>query len=635
MVDNSTRTHGIRDVAVVGGGLAGLSTACALVESGYRVHLIERRPYVGGRASSYEHPGTGEVVDNCQHVLLGCCTNLIAFYRQLGVADRIRWFDRITFLEPGGRKSLLSPGSLPAPLHNAVSFLRSSAFSMADKLAISRGMLAFLRGVPQDDGENFAAWLARHGQTRRAIDRFWNPVLVSALNEDLDRVSVHYAAMVFRTSFMQSAQAGWMGVPTIPLSELYSHAVGFIQSHGGEVSLRKSVESFDYDDRNHRWRVGFDGGSVEADAVVLAVPFESMQKLLPQLPGQIDDAPDRLAQQLEHFQHSPITGIHLWFDRPVTDLEHAVLLDTTIQWMYNKSLLQPKAARGRSRKLSGTGGERVEVAGTKISPGDNRSGIAGVGRILSSGARSKAVEGRGHERSARNIFCYARARCVPAWSNDCMATIISGRGLDGDRLAINDGRRGAQRVSCGGGFDASGWESAEISASRFTCAGVDAVVSVEILTILSAEKKYTRTDTHGCEPAAMVHIFFQNPLGRKSICHKRQSRGCWSDQTDVCPAEREQQREETQRHAEQAAKETGIPQHSQNGSFEAGMVADHVEISDLTHGPGDQNIACGRHCDDDANHQPDRWSCERFHAEGPFCWLVASTATGVSSSEIS
>ena len=113
----------MHDVAVVGGGLAGLSAACALAESGYRVHLIERRPYVGGRASSYEHPGTGEMVDNCQHVLLGCCTNLIAFYKQLGVADQIRWFDRITFIEPGGRQSLLHP-DLPAPLHNAMSFLR-------------------------------------------------------------------------------------------------------------------------------------------------------------------------------------------------------------------------------------------------------------------------------------------------------------------------------------------------------------------------------------------------------------------------------------------------------------------------------------------------------------------------------
>jgi zeta-carotene desaturase len=342
MANATTQKADIQDVVVVGGGLAGLSAACALADSGYRVHLIERRPYVGGRASSYEHPGTGEVVDNCQHVLLGCCTNLIAFYKQLGVADQIRWFSRITFMEPGGRQSLLRPGSLPAPLHNAMAFLQSSALSLLDKLAISRGMMSFLQGVPADDGESFASWLARHGQTRRAIDRFWNPVLVSALNEDLDRVSVHYAAMVFRTSFMQSEQAGWMGVPTIPLSELYSHAVGFIQAHGGQVSLRTGVDSFTYDETTRRWRIGFEGGNIEADAVVLAVPFESMQKLYPLLPPLADCASDSLAGKLGHFQHSPITGIHLWFDREITDLDHAVLLDTTIQWMYNKTRLQPQ-----------------------------------------------------------------------------------------------------------------------------------------------------------------------------------------------------------------------------------------------------------------------------------------------------
>ncbi|MGB8480564.1 MAG: hydroxysqualene dehydroxylase HpnE [Acidobacteriaceae bacterium] len=342
MANATTRNPGIHDVVVVGGGLAGLSAACALADSGYHVHLIERRPYVGGRASSYEHPGTGEVVDNCQHVLLGCCTNLIGFYNQLGVSDQIRWFNRITFIEPGGRQSLLRPGSLPAPLHNAMAFLQSSALSLADKAAISRGMMNFLRDVPADGGESFASWLARHGQTRRAIDRFWNPVLVSALNEDLDRVSVHYAAMVFRTSFMQSEQAGWMGVPTIPLSELYSHAVGFIEAHGGQVSLRTSVDSFQYDEQSRRWQIGFEGGNIEADAVVLAVPFESMQKLCPLLPPPAGGASETLADKLEHFRHSPITGIHLWFDRTITDLNHAVLLDTTIQWMYNKTRLQPQ-----------------------------------------------------------------------------------------------------------------------------------------------------------------------------------------------------------------------------------------------------------------------------------------------------
>src|SRR4029078_8568230 len=112
-----------KSVGVVGGGLAGLAAACVLADSGCRVSLFERRAYLGGRASSYQHPGTGEVVDNCQHVLLGCCTNLIECYRRIGVEDKIRWYDRMTFLEPGGRASVIKPSSLPAPLHTGPAFL--------------------------------------------------------------------------------------------------------------------------------------------------------------------------------------------------------------------------------------------------------------------------------------------------------------------------------------------------------------------------------------------------------------------------------------------------------------------------------------------------------------------------------
>ncbi|HYX69035.1 MAG TPA: FAD-dependent oxidoreductase, partial [Terriglobales bacterium] len=208
-------------VGVVGGGLAGLSAACALAGAGCRVTLFERRPFVGGRASSYEHPGTGEIVDNCQHVLLGCCTNLLEFYRRIGVEDRIRWFERLTFVEPGGRRSVIRPSWLPAPLHTAPSFLWAPSLSLRDKLAIARAMFSMMRRLPADTPENFLAWLRRHGQTERAIERFWKVVLVSALNEDLDRVSVYYAAQVFRESFLKSAAAGRMGVPAVPLSELY------------------------------------------------------------------------------------------------------------------------------------------------------------------------------------------------------------------------------------------------------------------------------------------------------------------------------------------------------------------------------------------------------------------------------
>ena len=170
---------------MIGGGLAGISAGCALADAGYHVELFERRPYLGGRASSYELPGTGEVVDNCQHVLLGCCTNLIDFYQRLGVEDQIRWYDEITFLLPNGPTSTLKPSWLPAPMHTAPSFLASSVLDVKDKLAISRALLALMPALPADDNEDFQSWLMRHGQTKQAIDRFWAPVLISALNDDL------------------------------------------------------------------------------------------------------------------------------------------------------------------------------------------------------------------------------------------------------------------------------------------------------------------------------------------------------------------------------------------------------------------------------------------------------------------
>jgi squalene-associated FAD-dependent desaturase len=335
---------GLRSVTVIGGGLAGLSAACALADAGYQVRLLEKRRYLGGRASSYEHPGTGEVIDNCQHVLLGNCVNLIDLYRRLGVSDAIRWFDRLTFIEPGGRRSILKPSLFPAPFHDLPAFLRASAFTFSDKLAIGRGMSAFIAGVPRDSDENFAQWLQRHRQTRGAIERFWKPVLVSALNEDPDRMSVHYAAQVIRKSLLLSPGAGRMGVPAIPLSDLYSRAIDYIQSRGGQVELSSAPEAFRWSEQTQQWLVATQSDHFATDAIVLALAFEGLSKLLPALPRNLES--EQLALNLECFEHSPITGIHLWFDREVSDLEHAILLDATIQWMFHKSKLQPETRRG-------------------------------------------------------------------------------------------------------------------------------------------------------------------------------------------------------------------------------------------------------------------------------------------------
>jgi squalene-associated FAD-dependent desaturase len=365
-------------VAIAGGGLAGLAAGYALAEAGFRVTLFERRPYLGGRASSYQHPGTGEIVDNCQHVLLGCCTNLIDFYRRTGVENRIRWYDSLTFLEPGGRASVIRPSGLPAPLHAAPAFLRANCLNFADKLAIGRAMAALAPAAPAERGETFLAWLKRHGQTEQAIERFWKTILVSALNEDVDQVSVPYAAQVIRESFLKSAAAGRMGVPTVPLTQLYGAAGDAIRARGGDVQFRAGVESF----RAHPSEVSVtvNGQEKKFDYLVLAVSFDVLARTLPDSP-----AATPLRDMLSHFTTSPITGIHLWFDRNISDLDHAVLLDRTIQWMFHKSRLLETRGNG--------GGSYVEL-------------VVSSSRSLVEKSRGEIVELA--EKELREFFAAAR-----------------------------------------------------------------------------------------------------------------------------------------------------------------------------------------------------------------------------------
>ena len=338
------RSAQARTVAVIGGGLAGLAAGCALSEAGFGVTLFERRPYLGGRASSYQHPGTGEVVDNCQHLLLGCCTNLLEFYRRLGVEDKIGWWDEFTFIEPGGRRSVVRASALPAPLHIAPAFLRAACLGWSDKLAIARAMLALMPAPPADHGESFLAWLRRHGQTQLAIDRFWKGLLASALNEDLERIAVPYAAQVVRLSFLMSAGAGRIGLPRVPLSELYSAAGEYIKARGGVVQLRSNADAFQPEPGTVKVNCG--GVETAFDYLILAAPFDAVSRLLPQTP----DA-EPLQQVLGRFETSPITGVHLWFDREITTMDHAVLLDRTIQWMFNKSRLLGRFGNGQGSYL--------------------------------------------------------------------------------------------------------------------------------------------------------------------------------------------------------------------------------------------------------------------------------------------
>jgi len=214
------------EVIVIGGGLAGLAAAAALGGAGHSVRVLEARPFLGGRATSYE-VGNGEeaeFIDNCQHILLRCCVNLLDFYQRLGVEQDIAFSREFTFIEPGGRRSVLRSGMLPAPAHFAESFLKLSFLNFGEKLAVGRAIQAVGRAGRRTDLDRISMldWLKEQRQPARAIERFWRQVLVSAINEELDRMAAAHGLQVFRLGFLARKDAYEMGVPNVPLGRLYS-----------------------------------------------------------------------------------------------------------------------------------------------------------------------------------------------------------------------------------------------------------------------------------------------------------------------------------------------------------------------------------------------------------------------------
>lgn len=332
-------------VVIIGGGLAGLAAAVALVGRDLRVTLLESRPRLGGRASSFIDPATGEPVDNCQHVSMSCCTNLADFCRRVGSQDQFRLVKAIRFLGPEGSLSDLRAGWLPAPFHLAGSFWRSRYLSFRQKREVARGFLALRSDRDDRPGEPFAEWLTRHGQGPETIRRYWETVLVSALNERLEQMDVNHARMVFLDGFLRTRHGYRMEVPIVPLGELYGTRLeSWLKRHDVDVRLTTGARAVELDAEGGLTGVRLRSGErIDADFVVLAVPFDRVLGFLPE-PAR-ERLPDLVAN-VGALRSSPITGVHLWFDRPVCPFDHVVTVGRLVQWVFNHTRLQGRQAQG-------------------------------------------------------------------------------------------------------------------------------------------------------------------------------------------------------------------------------------------------------------------------------------------------
>ena len=323
-------------VVVIGGGLAGIAAAVRLGDAGVPVTVIEARKRLGGRATSFADPATGQLLDNCQHVLMRCCTNLVDLYHRLGVADKIEWHQSFHFRDRAGRLDTLEAGRLPAPLHLAPALWRFRALTLRDKWAITRGMWALLRTGARHRQAwhdcSFADWLTHHRQPAAAVEKFWAPVTVSALNEQPDRMAADYAMQVFRQGFLAHPRAFEMGLAAVPLVQLYDTAEQVITSTGGRLLMGLSARELIRSGRRITAVRLSNGETLPADAVLTALPCDRLARLC-------DDNLRRCDARLRHlddFEFSPILGIHLWFEGTVMDLPHLALTQSPLQWLFNQ-----------------------------------------------------------------------------------------------------------------------------------------------------------------------------------------------------------------------------------------------------------------------------------------------------------
>ena len=410
-------------------------------------------------------------IDNCQHVLLRCCVNLLDFYQRLGVRDRIRFYREFYFIEPGGRISMLHArrAARAAAFHRIVpapAFPGRGGQTRPSRAACWRCAASALR---RDDLDRITMldWLREKRQTPRAIERFWRQVLVSAINEDLDRMAARHGFQVFWLGLLARADAYEMGVPAVPLGELYAS--------GTLASGRRCMAAAARARGAHRC------GRHRAPAAHATRPIITFARCL-------SSVCRRWACRRLRFEHSPITGIHLWFDRAVTDLPHATLLDRTMQWMFNKSegrYLQLVVSASRALETT----SRAEIIALALKR---------AGRIFPARAGGAAGKGARDQRSARDVFRRAGHGSAAAARRNGASGSLSGGRLDALRLARHHGRRGAQRIPGGGGRRARERPAGAIPAPGYrmiSCGADDRFVS----SAQPRERQTTKNDglSHG------------------------------------------------------------------------------------------------------------------------------------------
>lgn len=332
-------------VIIVGGGLAGMSAAEALARHGgdrFQISLLESKRVTGGRAGSFDDPASGDSVDYCQHVTMGCCTSLIGLLERCGLAGLFQRFSELQFLHPEHPPSCFAASRwLPAPFHLARSISGLRYMTRQQQVQIRKGLWRLLRSSTDSLQRHSAGdWLRANGQDTEAIRAFWDVIVVSALGDRTDVVAMSAVRKVLVDGFAIARGASDVLVPTLPLAELFGRKLrSAIERLGVDVLTAQPVRSVIPLDHGGAAAETDDDTRYEADHVIVAVPWYAISGVLSKVALPSLD-------QYGQFASSSITGIHLWLDREITDRPHAVMVGTLAQWLFRNPFSDQSTGSG-------------------------------------------------------------------------------------------------------------------------------------------------------------------------------------------------------------------------------------------------------------------------------------------------
>ena len=324
------------DAIVIGGGCAGFAAATAMVESGARVLLVEARPGLGGRATAFSDPETGERVDNGQHILMGCYVETLTLLDRIGAADRVRWQSglRVPMIDRRGHHSVLALPALPSPLHFLAGVLAWEALSWRERLSVLRMGAALRSGGNKPLGVSVRQWLVKNGQAPRLCELLWEPLALAALNQSIDQAEASCFVRVLEQVFGPSPQAAALVLPAVPLDELYAEpSRAWLAARGSEVRVSAPAKVMIDGDRVTGVRVREE--VIAAPVVISTVPWFGFEALF-------DSPPASLAATIANasaLASLPIVTVNLWLDQAVMQEPLVGLPGRNFQWVFDRRAL--------------------------------------------------------------------------------------------------------------------------------------------------------------------------------------------------------------------------------------------------------------------------------------------------------